>query len=128
MWDNRVDKRNPKSPDFKCKNKNCNEAIWEKRDAVAPSNGNGAVHSAQSTQRALGPLYNECLDFARKACAHHFGEVEPGDVISAAATLFTQAVRDGLPIRAAKPAPAPPPPPPPVPAYDPYADERDLPF
>jgi len=28
MWDNRVDKRNPRGPDFKCKDKACGEAIW----------------------------------------------------------------------------------------------------
>lgn len=28
MWDNRNDKRTAKSPDFKCKNKACGEAIW----------------------------------------------------------------------------------------------------
>lgn len=28
MWDNRSNKRNPKSPDLKCKNGKCGEAIW----------------------------------------------------------------------------------------------------
>lgn len=28
MWDNRKDKRNPKAPDFKCKNKGCGNAVW----------------------------------------------------------------------------------------------------
>ena len=28
MWDNRVDKRNARAPDFKCKDKACGEAIW----------------------------------------------------------------------------------------------------
>ena len=29
MWDNRRDKRNPKAPDFKCKNKDtCGHGIW----------------------------------------------------------------------------------------------------
>lgn len=43
MWDNRVGKRNPKSPDFKCKNTGCGEAIWldEKQEkagtAAAPT-------------------------------------------------------------------------------------------
>lgn len=36
MWDNRESKRNPKAPDFKCKNKECVDergfasALWEK--------------------------------------------------------------------------------------------------
>lgn len=34
MWDNREDKRNPKSPDYKCKDKSCGHAVWlnDKKD------------------------------------------------------------------------------------------------
>lgn len=28
MWDNRFDKKNPKGPDFKCKNRGCQHPIW----------------------------------------------------------------------------------------------------
>ena len=28
MWDNRATKRNPKQPDYKCKNKGCGKAVW----------------------------------------------------------------------------------------------------
>jgi hypothetical protein len=28
MWDNRKDKKNPKGPDFKCKDKDCGHPIW----------------------------------------------------------------------------------------------------
>jgi hypothetical protein len=28
MWDNRVGKKNPKAPDYKCKDKNCDGVIW----------------------------------------------------------------------------------------------------
>ena len=51
MWDNRAGKRNPKAPDFKCKDRECDGVIWPPRgakpvgaaastDAVAPT---GAV-------------------------------------------------------------------------------------
>jgi hypothetical protein len=33
MWDNRVGKKNPKTPDFKCKDKACDGVIWPPRDA-----------------------------------------------------------------------------------------------
>ncbi len=123
MWDNTSTKKTPKSPDYKCKNQQCNKAVWLERRSATP-NGNG--HAAPSGQRALGPLYYECMAFARKACVHEFGDiVTPADVIAATATLFIQAVRDGAPIRATKPAPAPPPPPATEPSYQ---DERDLPF
>lgn len=37
MWDNRENKKNPKAPDFKCKDKGCDGAIWEKpRENAAP--------------------------------------------------------------------------------------------
>lgn len=34
MWDNRVGKRNPKAPDFKCKDKGCEGVVWPPRDAA----------------------------------------------------------------------------------------------
>ena len=34
MWDNRVGKRNPKAPDYKCKDRECDGVIWPPRDAV----------------------------------------------------------------------------------------------
>src|SRR5919199_1421309 len=35
MWDNRESKRNPKAPDFKCKDRNCDGVIWPPRTANA---------------------------------------------------------------------------------------------
>jgi hypothetical protein len=37
MWDNRADKRNPRAPDFKCKNRVCDGAVWPPRNGHAPS-------------------------------------------------------------------------------------------
>lgn len=34
MWDNRASKRNPRAPDFKCRDKNCEGVIWPPRDAA----------------------------------------------------------------------------------------------
>lgn len=33
MWDNRVGKKNPKAPDFKCKDRSCDGVIWPPRGA-----------------------------------------------------------------------------------------------
>jgi len=47
MWDNRVSKKNPKGPDYKCKDKTCGEAIWlndlkEKPEVIKePAKNNG---------------------------------------------------------------------------------------
>jgi hypothetical protein len=35
MWDNRVGKRNPKAPDFKCKDRECDGVVWPPRNATA---------------------------------------------------------------------------------------------
>lgn len=40
MWDNRENKRNPRAPDYKCKDRSCDGAIWPPRDPnaeVAPA-------------------------------------------------------------------------------------------
>jgi hypothetical protein len=49
MWDNRENKRNPKAPDFKCKDKSCDGVIWPPRDAAR------AATPAQAKPAAGGP-------------------------------------------------------------------------
>ena len=41
MWDNRATKRNPKAPDFKCKQPECDGVIWPPRQPIpaTPTNG-----------------------------------------------------------------------------------------
>lgn len=39
MWDNRLSKRNPKAPDFKCRNRSCDGVIWPPRNAPPASAG-----------------------------------------------------------------------------------------
>ncbi len=38
MWDNRLTKRNPKAPDFKCRDRNCTGVVWPPRpgDGMGP--------------------------------------------------------------------------------------------
>ena len=54
MWDNREGKRNPKAPDFKCKDRNCDGVIWPPRDgrAAAPA---PAVKGASSSSSPKSP-------------------------------------------------------------------------
>lgn len=33
MWDNRISKRNPKAPDFKCRSRSCDGVVWPPRGA-----------------------------------------------------------------------------------------------
>ena len=37
MWDNRAGKRNPKAPDYKCKDRGCDGAIWPAKAPSAPT-------------------------------------------------------------------------------------------
>jgi hypothetical protein len=37
MWDNRESKRNPRAPDFKCKDRSCDGVIWPPRESGAPA-------------------------------------------------------------------------------------------
>ena len=61
MWDNRVGKRNPKAPDFKCKDRECEGVIWPPRDAnaaAAPA-APAAVSGAAATTDGM-PLCPTC--------------------------------------------------------------------
>jgi hypothetical protein len=46
MWDNRATKRNPRAPDFKCRDRSCDGVIWPARPGGTPASaaprGNGA--------------------------------------------------------------------------------------
>ena len=47
MWDNRLSKRNPKAPDYKCRNRSCDGVIWPpKSGARASTNGRAATTDA----------------------------------------------------------------------------------
>jgi hypothetical protein len=52
MWDNRVGKRNPKAPDFKCKDRECDGVVWPPRNA-AP--GAAAVASPDAGSTTITP-------------------------------------------------------------------------
>jgi hypothetical protein len=43
MWDNREGKRNPKAPDFKCKDRGCDGVIWPPRGSVPASSAPAAA-------------------------------------------------------------------------------------
>ncbi len=43
-WDNRLTKRNPKAPDYKCRDRNCDGVVWPARQNGAGA-GTGSEHS-----------------------------------------------------------------------------------
>jgi len=51
MWDNRASKRNPRAPDFKCKDRSCDGVIWPPREQGAPM-GAGSTSAARGAAAA----------------------------------------------------------------------------
>ena len=54
MWDNRLSKRNPKAPDFKCRNRSCDGVIWPAKPGQRTST-NGRGSDDQSDELPLVP-------------------------------------------------------------------------
>ena len=52
MWDNRVGKKNPKAPDFKCRDKSCDGVIW-------PPKGARPVAAPQPVTASVAAGYDE---------------------------------------------------------------------
>ena len=53
MWDNRLTKRNPRAPDYKCQNRSCDGVIWPAKPAVTVSDGGATEQKPASTDSAL---------------------------------------------------------------------------
>lgn len=129
VFNNRGDKRNPKAPDEKCANRECDYRKWDTPKGGTPAPTPARSGGVRSGSAPMGPLYNDCLGFAKACCEHHFGkDCATADIVAAAATIFIQLVRDGGTLRPVKAAP-PPKPPEPEPSPFPYDGfEGDLPF
>ena len=53
MWDNRASKRNPRAPDFKCRDRNCDGVLWPgQHKAAAPIVAPTARPESRSTRNA----------------------------------------------------------------------------
>jgi hypothetical protein len=75
MWDNRASKRNPKAPDFKCRDRRCDGVLWPGAHNVARpivERGQVANHDAAEGQpaslatplrRSLRDCYLDVTDF-----------------------------------------------------------------
>lgn len=95
MWDNTVNKKNPKGPDYKCKDKACAHAIWlDKKTAKGSAPAKSA--GPRWTWGTLSQTYWRSLLIAKKHVVAAFKDAAPQDVIAATATLFIAASRDGV--------------------------------
>jgi hypothetical protein len=75
VWDNRATKRNPRAPDFKCRDRSCDGVIWPGQHAAGPPTGapeSGAAPRGGSVMR-VGPrernLAREVADHVAHAAA-----------------------------------------------------------
>ena len=50
MWDNRLTKRNPRAPDYKCQNRSCDGVIWPAKGA--PTNTDAAANEPKQALAA----------------------------------------------------------------------------
>jgi hypothetical protein len=57
MWDNRLSKRNPKAPDYKCRDRSCDGVIWPPRGT--PAAGTDSAKSAISADVTSAPWSDE---------------------------------------------------------------------
>jgi hypothetical protein len=113
VWDNRTNKKNPKGPDFKCKNPDCGEAFWLAKEKTAPRAGTSVPKPGKPvmTWHDLQVIYGKCLDIAvletAKIAKAHTKLALPSwdNVMAGSATLFIQAVREGLRVVDHKPVP-----------------------
>jgi len=120
-WDNRQNKKSPKGPDFKCKDKDCGEAYWLK-DAKPAAKQTTNGHGPKWTWQELSATYRRSLLEARKSVIAMTGvaKLEPtvADFLSAGATVFIAATRDG--VKPDVPKQEPPP--------EPEGDDDSIPF
>lgn len=116
MWDNRETKKNPKAPDYKCKDRTCDGVVWPpKGQKVAPKapQAQGTASTPKWTWVGLGKTYERALLTAEMrvlACAERLGtKATVADVLQATATVFIEIARNGVAEPKAKlpPKPAP---------------------
>jgi len=48
MWDNRLTKRNPKAPDYKCRDRNCDGVVWPARSNESATEVDQKEHAGQA--------------------------------------------------------------------------------
>ena len=53
MWDNRLTKRNPRAPDYKCQNRSCDGVIWPPKTAAAATVADAKEAKASVTTESV---------------------------------------------------------------------------
>ncbi|HEY8165663.1 MAG TPA: Rad52/Rad22 family DNA repair protein [Gemmatimonadaceae bacterium] len=61
MWDNRLTKRNPRAPDFKCRNRSCDGVIWPSKPGAEQSPKEAEEEKAKDPAIEWPPLPSAAL-------------------------------------------------------------------
>ena len=112
MWDNRASKRNPKAPDFKCRNRTCDGVLWPGQHratipitqpprlgavgdvAETPDGSDGVATTLLPTlRRKYLDLTDFVLDQVRPEYEKRGLECRPDTVAAIAATLYIAETR-----------------------------------
>ena len=116
MWDNRQSKRNPRAPDFKCRDRSCDGVLWpgQQRNAIpvpqparlavvaSDERSNGSTADASPVQLpTLRQKYLDVTDFVLDSVRPKYEarglECAPDTVAAIVATLYiAETRRDGL--------------------------------
>src|SRR5438067_9206173 len=54
MWDNRLTKRNPRAPDYKCQNRSCDGVIWPAKGGTTTEAGEDQTRPADAHSLVIG--------------------------------------------------------------------------
>jgi hypothetical protein len=63
VWDNRLTKRNPKAPDYKCQNRSCDGVIWPPKPAATAPLADAKEERRPAVSMALGATAEDELPF-----------------------------------------------------------------
>src|SRR5262245_19296349 len=70
MWDNRMSKRNPKAPDFKCRDRSCDGVLWpgQHRTAIPATHPPriAAIEGREATQNSADENQPKVLPVLRQ--------------------------------------------------------------
>lgn len=101
MWDNQFTKRNPKAPDYACKNKEgCGAGVWLKdseknaqqgREQLASGQPSGPQPAQKPRGIILDKAMEQCIVASKEMLAQQFktgSEIPPELVVNLATTMF----------------------------------------
>src|SRR5690348_12077921 len=99
MWDNRERKKNPRAPDYKCKDPGCDGVIWPPRTQAAKTAAGPGLptteRGAKWTWAKLSETYQQSMLIARKSVVAMATALKVEwtmeDLLSATATIFIAA-------------------------------------